>query len=197
MSKKKFYAIRNLCDEGYITSDYMVFDDIMKKSKGKCLIGKGFVTEEEAKSFLVETKYCAYTDCSYDYTTRKCSYGFKIYNNKNKLECSYNDLDIDNTGLTNVYGELKAVIKAVEMAIQIGEKIEIYYDFNGVEEFLSIAKNRPNRKHNTFIASYIAFMNEKYGYYILKNVNKYRFMRRNHNKVHNMVRKRLTEEIGI
>jgi hypothetical protein len=192
--KKKFYAIRNLHEGGYITRDYIVFNDIMEKFKGKHLIGKGFRTEEEAKDFLLVTEYSAYTDCSYDKTSQKCSYGYKIYNNRDELKYEFNKVEIDNTGLENVYGELKAVMSAIEMGMQLGDKIEIYFDFSGIRNFPLNAKKMPDRRYAPFIVSYIEFMNEHNDYYVLKNVNIYRANRIVHNEVHNMVREGLKGE---
>ena len=195
MSNKKFYAIRDLNTEGYITSDNNEFEHMMRESKGKFLFGKGFKTKEEAINFVSAAQYCAYTDCSYDIATGKCSYGYIIYNDLGELKCNYNSIETDTTGLANVYGELKAVMAAVEIGLQLGEKIQIYFDFNGVKYFLKNAKKKPNRIHHPFLKSYVSFMNINREHYELINVNEFKEKRIIHNQVHIMVRHMLREEI--
>lgn len=192
----KFYAIKNLKEEGYITENYRIFEEMIKNSKGLKVQGKGFKTEEEAKYFLDSPvylrnkKFIAYTDGSYDVNTKKCSYGYIIFNNRGEAKYKYSHMIQDNTGLHNVMGELKAVMMAVKMARQLRVKMDIYYDFTGVESLLLLKKTYKDRKHSSFINSYIQFMQENRFYYTLKYINS-SYTKYKHTYVHNMVKREL------
>ncbi len=186
---KKYYAIKNLTDEGYITKNFLDFENVMKKSKGLRLLGKGFNSEIEAKKFiespvyLRNKRFTAYTDASYDPTTNRCAYGYIICDINGEIKYEYCNVSIDNTKLENVMGELKAVMMAVKMAKKLRINMCINYDFNGVEILL----NKKNK--NTFINSYCQFMCENRYYYTLLRIDKKTKLI--HRSVHNMVKNSL------
>ncbi len=186
---KKYYAIKNLRNEGYITESYLDFENIMKNSKSLRLLGKGFNSEIEAKKFIESPVYLkykrftAYTDASYDPKTNRCAYGYIIFDINGEIKYKYCNDSVDNTKLGSVMGELKAVMMTVKMARKLCVNMDINYDFNGIEILL-------NKKHkNTFINSYSQFMSENRYYYNLVRVNKRTKII--HKSVHNMVYKRL------
>lgn len=163
-SKKRYYAVSgNPMGEIFDSTQLEKAKETAKNVKG---IIRKFKTYEEAEEFaLNETKnanknYSASSDrlkiyVDGSFAINICSYACVILN-KNGPEF-LSGCVVDEENLQNVTGELTAARKAIEYCINNGiKKVDIYYDFFGIEQYCLEGKTMKK----DFVNEYIKFMNE-------------------------------------
>lgn len=93
------------------------------------------MSEVNEEKIVLEKAY-AYTDGSYNSKKKESGYGaFLVYKGE-KLVVQGKGIDKDLVSMRNVYGEILAVQKIVELAITLGiEEIDIYFDYLGVSKW--------------------------------------------------------------
>ncbi|MDD6564007.1 MAG: ribonuclease H family protein [Clostridiales bacterium] len=143
---KKFYAVR--C--GQVPGIYTSWDECRKNVHG---FGgaeyKSFSTLSEAESFMAgktsdvsaasrDGAAVAYVDGSFDINTSRFSYGAVIFVNGTEIEmsCAFSDAEL--ASMRNVAGEIKGAEAVMQYCIDNSiDKLDIYYDYEGIEKWCS------------------------------------------------------------
>lgn len=159
MAKKKYYAVAR----GKTPGIYLTWEDCKMQVEhfpGPCY--KGFMTIEEAESFLkeygavsgnadisygkdskedvqpVSSDECliAYVDGSYDDTIKKYAYGCVLVFEDKEIALNGSGNDEDYLSMRNVAGEILGSECAICWAREHGySKVVIYYDYEGIEKW--------------------------------------------------------------
>lgn len=150
MAKNKFYAVRKGNQCGIFES----WTECQNATSGFSNPEfKAFLTLEEAQAYLngdniywtqiesdISSGYVvAYTDGSFNDTTKEYSYGICIFDhNKNEINlCSKVSIP-SFADSRNIAGEIFGVITALDWAVSNGyEKIKIYHDLEGISKWAS------------------------------------------------------------
>lgn len=138
---KKFYAVKN----GHIPGIYTSWEDCKKQVDGfSGAVFKGFLTQEEAVSFLngteksnfSECEAIAYCDGSFNVSDNHFSYGVVIFYNDEKYTFSESFFDEELSKMRNVAGEIKGAEKVFSFCVENGIKsVELFYDYAGIEKW--------------------------------------------------------------
>ena len=138
---KKFYAVKN----GHIPGIYTSWEDCKKQTDGfSGAVFKGFLTQEEAVSFLngteksnlSECEAIAYCDGSFNVSDNRFSYGVVIFYNDEKYTFSESFFDEELSKMRNVAGEIKGAEKVFSFCVENGIKsVELFYDYAGIEKW--------------------------------------------------------------
>lgn len=144
---KKYYAVRN----GRTTGILLSWEECKKSITGfKGAEYKGFVTLEEAKSYLGEAapekvtdlknlppdSAVAYVDGSYNVKTKEFGFGAVIFHDGKARTFSrgYNDPEL--AEMRNVAGEIMGSMFAMHFCKEHGIKnLQIFYDYAGIEKW--------------------------------------------------------------
>lgn len=148
MAKNKYYAVR----KGRVPGIYRTWSECQKQVTGyPGAVFKGFVTEEEAQSFLhpgqsAKAKETHISHTAYPYAYVDGSYFQGIYGFGGFLKLSDEEEVVlqgsgdhpDLAKMHNVAGELLGCIKAVKEAEKrkIAE-LSVFYDYQGIESWVT------------------------------------------------------------
>lgn len=138
----KYYAVRQGRQPGMYRSWDACRDQVQGYSGAEY---KSFVKEEDAVAYL-KGKACpgqadqglvAYVDGSYDKATGLCAYGLVLLRDGSLLEKEKHAFyDPELALMHNVAGELAGARRAMEWAVEAGEKaLTIAYDYAGIEKW--------------------------------------------------------------
>ncbi|MGN1116248.1 MAG: viroplasmin family protein [Candidatus Ornithomonoglobus sp.] len=137
---KKFYAVKN----GRQTGIFKTWPECQRQVTGfKGAAFKGFETLEEAEAFIAggaqdtsprEGAAVAYVDGSYDQRDKRFSYGMVLFCNGETITKNEAFRDPELAEMRNVAGEIKGAQEAMLYCVENGiEKLDIYYDYAGIE----------------------------------------------------------------
>lgn len=165
MAKNKYYAVR----KGRVPGIYRTWSECQKQVTGyPGAVFKGFVTEEEAQSFLhpgqsAKAKETYISHTAYPYAYVDGSYFQGIYGFGGFLKLSDEEEVVlqgsgdhpDLAKMHNVAGELLGCIKAVKEAEKrkIAE-LSVFYDYQGIESWVTgdwAAKQAGTQKYRDFM----------------------------------------------
>ena len=165
MAKNKYYAVR----KGRVPGIYRTWSECQKQVTGyPGAVFKGFVTEEEAQSFLhpgqsAKAKETHISHTAYPYAYVDGSYFQGIYGFGGFLKLSDEEEVVlqgsgdhpDLAKMHNVAGELLGCIKAVKEAEKrkIAE-LSVFYDYQGIESWVTAdwaAKQAGTQQYRDFM----------------------------------------------
>lgn len=137
---KKFYAVKN----GRHTGIFKTWEECRRQVTGfKGAAFKGFETLEDAEAFISggaqdtnprEGAAVAYVDGSYDQRSRRFSYGMVLFLGGEAITKNEAFSDPELAQMRNVAGEIKGAEEAMLYCLENGiEKLDIYYDYAGIE----------------------------------------------------------------
>lgn len=146
MGKKKYIAIYN--NEAHIFDNWGACKEFVSDKKN--ILYKGFLDPEEkdkAKEYIdaniksvlpfdIQDALYAYVDGSYRKVKDKgyIGYGYVFVKNLKEIDNGYGEVKNVKKSMNQVNGELTAILKAVEKAIEQNYKrIIVVYDFIGIE----------------------------------------------------------------
>jgi ribonuclease HI len=149
MAAKKFYAVKtgkipgifdNWAEckasvDGYPNAEYKGF---ATRNEACAYLGVAVEEDGEATTGLPD-ELIAYVDGSYEDSIRKYAFGCVFLLPDGRIYTTYGNGDNEQSlALRNVTGEMLGSMYAVKMAIKNGyRKIEIRYDYEGVEKWVS------------------------------------------------------------
>ena len=147
-----FYAVRKGRKQGIFTT----WEECKQHTHGYSNAEfKSFVTLEGAEEYLEQKSKVydgtqrlqyphAFVDGSYNEATKVYGYGCYIkVNSKSKITLYGSDNDPKYLQMRNVAGEILGAMQAVLKAEELGlDKLTIYYDYTGIEQWAKGAWNR-------------------------------------------------------
>ncbi len=183
MAKKKYYAVRSgritgiyetwpQCEEqvkGFPGAEYKSFSTLQEAEQYICGMdvqegASESVNEINARiekdiASLEENEVIAFVDGSYDVKEEKSAFGVIVLDSNGNKETLYKaftkSLGEEFIALRNVAAELEGVKEAINWAIKYNkEKITIYFDYAGIEEWATgawKAKNQITQDYVNFI----------------------------------------------
>ena len=160
----KYYAVR----KGRNTGIYRTWDEC--KSQVFQYSGaeyKSFTTEQEALEYIgrlknndVQSESYAYVDGSFNIVTGVYGYGgFLVYNNE-KYIITGSGSDSEMASMRNVAGEILGSMAAVEKAIELGVKSDIYFDYMGIRAW-ALGEWKRNKKGTIAYYDYMQSVKDK------------------------------------
>lgn len=150
---KKFYAVKN----GRETGIFKTWTECRRQVLGfENAVFRGFDTLEAALAYLNDTELpardardgaaAAYVDGSYDIRTNRFSYGMVLFYGGGEHRQSGAFSDTKLAAMQNVAGEVRGAMEAMKYCADNGiEKLDIYYDYAGIENWCTGAwrANKP------------------------------------------------------
>ena len=168
----KYYAVKR----GLVPGVYTTWDECSNQVTGfPGAIFKSFKNKADAEAFISDTKQTApqtkshkthntpyaYVDGSFNKKTNAYGYGGFLVNGSVEYILQGCASDKERASMRNVAGELDGCMAAIEKAIQLGlPKIEIYYDYQGIESWATHAW----RTNNPWTHAYQTFMDKARAY---------------------------------
>lgn len=155
----KYYAVIN--GHSKEARIFTTWDEAKKEVHGaKGALYKGFVTKHEAEAFLgiehqkaeekresiLEDNVKIYVDGSYELSTERYAYGLVVVKDGAEVYTDRKAFKGEYSAMRNVAGEVLGSITAINYAISQGyTKVEIYFDYQGIESWALGTWKRNNK----------------------------------------------------